>query len=227
MTRRPLLVPLLAMAPLALALTVGTATAQDSSVPEPDSFTSAFRVTLSPDQVVDMEGAATPGESGATGTYDLRLNSDEEIVCYSIRTTGVTEPFRSPARTATHVHEAADGVSGPVRIVFPNPAGGSSEGCLKVPVVAGVPAGGPDAGAGFSLKEIEADPTGYYADIHTQMNAAGALRGQFGAALPTGGVETGAGGTAGLSTTTVLAVVALGGVALAGTAAAVRRRASV
>lgn len=224
MTRRLVLVPLLAMTPLAVALTVGTATAQDTNVPEPDRFTSAFRVALTPDAVVDAMGAPTPGEAGATGSYELRLNSDEEVVCYDIEVAGVTGPFMSPARTATHVHEGADGVSGPARIVFPNPQGGSVSGCLQVPVVAGVPATGPDAGAGFSLKQIEANPTDFYADLHTAMRTAGVLRGQFGSAVPVGGVATGAGGAAGPSSTTVLGLVVVAGAALAGTAVAVRRR---
>jgi len=222
------LAPLLGIAPLAVVLTVGTATAQDSSVPEPGSFTSAFRVTISPEPVVNAMGEPAPGEAGASGTYDLRLSSDEEVVCYDIAVDGVTEPFMSPARTATHIHEGAPGAQGPARIVFPNPRSGVSQGCLKVPTTVGLPPTGPDAGASFSLKEIEADPSAYYADVHTAMNPAGALRGQFGSAVPAGGVATGAGGAAeqGVSTTTALALVVVGGAALAGTAVAVRRRAT-
>ena len=220
------LAPLLGVAPLAVVLTVGTATARGSSVPEPDSFTSAFRVDLTPAAVVDMKGVSKPGEAGAAATYDLRVNSDQDVVCYDIRLSGATEPFKSPARTATHLHEAAPGAAGPARIVFPNPQSGSSKGCLEVPVTVGLPPGGPDAGAAFSLEELEADPTAYYADIHTAMNPAGVVRGQVGAAVPVGGVATGSGGTAGPSTATTVAIVLVAGAALAGTATAVRRRAS-
>lgn len=234
MLRRSLhyLAPVLGIAPLALLMTIGTATAQDSSVAEPDSFTSAFRVSIVPDQVVNADGVATPGEPGASGTYDLRLNSELEVLCYDIRLTGVTPPYMSPARTSTHIHEAARGVSGPARIVFPDPTGAAggpltSSGCLQVPTVVGLPADGPDAGAAFSLAELEADPMAYYADVHTEAFVPGAVRGQFGRAVPTGGVATGAGGTAeqGLSSTVALGLVAASGVALAGAAVAVRRRA--
>lgn len=226
MSRRSLhyLAPLLGVAPLALLFTVGTATAQESA-PEPDSFTSAFRVQLSPDQVVDNGGT-----SGASGTFDLRLNSDEEVLCYDITTTGVNPPFMSPARTATHIHEADRGTAGPARIVFPNPEGGSSSGCLSVPTTVGLMADGSteDTGAGFSLEEIEADPSEYYADVHTEMSPKGAVRGQFGSAVPVGGLDTGAGGTTtpnGPSVAVTAGLVLAAGGALAGAGIAVRRRA--
>lgn len=232
MSRRPLhyLAPALGIAPLVALLTIGTATAQDSSVPEPDSFTSAFRVQLTPEQVVD-----SGGQAGASGTFDLRLNSDEEVLCYDITLRGVTPPFMSPARTATHVHEGAPGAAGPARIVFPDPQSGTgderrSSGCLSVPSEVGiVPEGSTqDTGAGFSLKQIEADPTAFYGDNHTETDPKGAVRGQFRAALPVGGLDTGAGGAAAPSgpPAAVTAGVVLAGVAaLAGTAVAVRRRA--
>lgn len=228
MARRPVhyLAPLLGLAPLALLLTVGTATAQDASVAEPDSFTSAFRVALTAEQVVDAGG-----EPGATGTMDLRLNSEQEVICFDIVLRGVTPPFMSPARTATHIHEGRPGAAGPARIVFPDPQSGSgdtrtSSGCLSVPTVVGLmPEGSTqDAGAGFSLAEIEATPSDYYGDNHTSAFAAGAVRGQFGAALPVGGLDTGGGGPTGPSTALTTAVVVAAGAALAGTALAVRRR---
>lgn len=236
MTRRSMycLAPLLGVAPLALLLTVGTATAQDTSAPEPATFTSAFSVPITPAPVVNADGAPTPGDPAATGTFDLRLNSELEVICYDIRLTGVTPPFMSPARTSTHIHQAETGVSGPARIVFPNPtgtAGGplTSSGCLSVPTVVGLPAGGPDAGASFSLTAIEANPTAFYADVHTSAFAAGVLRGQFGAAVPTGGLATGGGGSSaeastGLSGTTTAALVLGAGLVLAGAGVAARRR---
>lgn len=221
--------PALGLVPIALLITVGTATAQDSSVPEPDSFTSAFRVQLTPDQVVD-----NGGEPGASGTFDLRLNSDEEVLCYDISLRGVTPPFMSPARTATHIHEADAGTAGPARIVFPDPDSGSgdvrtSSGCLSVPTTVGLMPDGSteDTGAGFSLKEIEANPSEYYGDNHTEMNAKGSVRGQFGSAIPVGGLDTGAGGTspAGPSAALTTGIVLAAAGALAGAGIAVRRRA--
>lgn len=230
MPRRPVhyLAPLVGIAPLAVLLTVGSASAQDGSVPEPSSFTSAFRVTLTDDQVPG--GAGTPG---ASGTFDLRLNSDQEVLCYDITLRGVMPPFMSPARTATHVHQGAPGGPGPVRVVFPDPQSGSGDtrtgsGCVKVPQETGVVPMGQtaDAGAGFSLKRIEADPTAFYGDNHTQMNPMGSVRGQFGSAVPVGGVATGLGGTAESPSVALTAALGAGAVlALGGAGLAVRRRA--
>ncbi len=223
---------LVALTTTAVALSVGlatTASAQDAEVPEPDSFTSMFTVMATPDAVVNAEGAPTPGESGATGTFDFRINSDEEIICYDITLEGVTPPFMSPARTATHVHQAAEDAAGPPRIAFPNPedAGDGtlrSEGCLQGPFTTGILVDGTDTGTGFSLAEIEADPSAFAADSHTETFTAGVVRGQL-TSVPMGGVDTGAGGAAGPGA----APAALGAAALLGLAGVgtvlVRRRA--
>ena len=222
----------LALTTTTLALSVGlatTASAQDAEVPEPDPFTSMFTVMATPDAVVNAESAPAPGESGATGTFDLRINSDEEIICYDIVLDGVTPPFMSPARTATHIHQAAEGAAGPPRIAFPDPedAGDGtlrSEGCLQGPFTTGILADGTDTGTGFSLAEIEADPSAFAADSHTADFTAGVVRGQL-TSVPMGGVDTGAGGAAGPGA----APVALGAAALLGLAGVgtvlVRRRA--
>ncbi|MHA6630767.1 CHRD domain-containing protein [Pseudonocardia sichuanensis] len=210
------------------ALAAGPAFAQDADVPEPDSFTSMFTAMAVPDTVVGPNGPA-PGEPGATGTFDLRINSDEEIICYEITLDGVTPPYQSPARTATHVHEAAEGSAGPPRLAFPNPEDDGngtmrSEGCLQGPFTTGVMADGTDTGEGFSLAQIEADPAAFFADTHTSAFTAGAVRGQL-TRVPMGGVDTGAGGAAGDAVHPVLGAALLGvaGTAAAGVAIARRR----
>ncbi|MEJ2868807.1 CHRD domain-containing protein [Actinomycetospora sp. OC33-EN08] len=181
----------------ALALSGGTALAQDGQVDEPSSFTSMFTVMATPDMVIGQNNQPAPGEPGATGTFDYRINSDEEVICYDLRLEGVTGEYQSPARTATHIHEAASGVSGPPRIAFPNPEGDgevrTSSGCLKGPFTTGVMANGQDSGTGFSLKQIEANPSAFFGDTHTAGYTAGTVRGQL-TPVPMGGVETGAGG---------------------------------
>lgn len=196
---RPLTIGALAGAAL---LAAGAAPAYaETEVAEPSEFTSAFTVMATPDQVINNDGVATPGESGATGTFTFRINSDEEIICYDIRLEGVTGDYQSPARTATHIHEAAAGQPGPPRIAFPNPAPvgdgpRTSSGCLQGPFTTGVQANGADTGDGFSLAEIEANPAGFTGDSHTVSFPAGVVRGQL-SAIPVGGVDTGAGGSAG------------------------------
>lgn len=212
----------------ALALTgAGTASAE-TEVPEPATFTSAFTAMATPDMVVNADGVATPGEPGASGTFTYRINSDTEVICYDITLDGVTPPYQSPAKTATHIHEAA-GKVGPPRIALPNPEDDGtgtlvSEGCLQGPFTTGVAPDGTDTGEGFTLDQIEADPSAYYTDTHTSAFTAGAVRGQL-QPVPVGGIETGAGGTAtdeGGPASAGLA--ALGGVAVLGAAGAVALR---
>lgn len=125
-----------------------------------------------------------PGEEGATGDFQLRINSDEEIICCAITLSGVTGDDRSPAITATHSHEAAAGAAGPPRVAFPNPEGSgdtrTSEGCLQGPFATGVLSPeGVDTGTGFTLAQIEADPAAFTGDSHTVDFAPGVVRGQL------------------------------------------------
>jgi hypothetical protein len=172
----------------------------ETEVAEPSSFTSAFTVMATPDQVLNADGVATPGPAGASGTFDFRVNSDLDIICYDITVTGLSGDYKSPAKTATHIHEAAAGKAGPPRIAFPNPAPigdgpRTSSGCLQGPFTTGILANGVDTGEGFTLAKLEADAAGFAADTHTAANPAGAVRGQL-SQVPVGGVQTGGGGTA-------------------------------
>ncbi|PZA19623.1 hypothetical protein DMO24_19750 [Modestobacter versicolor] len=183
-----------------------------------------------PDMVINAEGAPTPGQPGATGSFMYRINSDLEVICYDITLTGVTPPYQSPAKTATHIHQGAAGKAGPPRVALPNPEDDGrgrlvSSGCLQGPFTTGIVANGADTGAGFSLAQIEADPAAFFTDSHTTAFAAGAVRGQL-TQVPVGGVETGAGGTAeGTSSVPPLAVLG-GSLALAGAAGLGLRRAA-
>lgn len=196
-----------------------TATAQTTGtqVSEPGSFTSNFSVAADASQVPEQDDGSR-GEPRATGTSTLRLNSDDDIICHDITLRGVTPPFESPAPTATHIHDGPAGMAGPAVWLFPNPEMGAdgtlrTTGCLQGAFTAD------GNGMGFAVADIEAGPTGYYVDNHTGSFAPGAVRGQFGPAMPVGGVATGAGGTAtgtsplvvaGLLGLTVLAGATLG-----------------
>ena len=206
----------------------GTASAE-TEVTEPATFTSAFTAMATPEAVVNPDGVATPGEPGASGSFMYRINSDLEVICYDITLSGVTPPFQSPAKTATHVHQAAAGQAGPPRLAFPDPEDDGSgrlvsSGCLQGPFTTGVLADGSDTGTGFTLAQIEADPSSFSTDTHTAASPAGAVRGQL-TAITAGGVETGAGGTAEdpAAGTALLTVAGLGALA-AGGAVALRRR---
>ncbi len=226
---RPLMIG--AVAGVALLASAAPAHAE-TEVAEPAEFTSAFTVMATPDQVINNDGVATPGQSGATGTFTFRINSEQEIICYDIRLEGVSGDYQSPAKTATHIHEAAVGKPGPPRIAFPNPAPvgdgpRTSSGCLQGPFTTGVLVDGVDTGDGFSLAEIEANPAGFTGDSHTTTSPAGVVRGQL-TAIPVGGVDTGAGGSAGTGLHPGALVAAVGGIGALGAGAVLwhRRRAA-
>ncbi|KAF4954044.1 hypothetical protein FSARC_12257 [Fusarium sarcochroum] len=149
----------------------------------PFTFTSTWEVVATPEQVVDAENKLTGGLKGSKGLFKFGINSVEDIICYNITLYGFRGNFQSPANTATHIHEAVKGKSGPPRIAFPNPVGNekvrTSIGCLQGPFRTGVIANGKDTGAGFTLKQIEKNPKQFFADSHSSLAVPGAFRGQL------------------------------------------------
>ncbi|KAH6691429.1 hypothetical protein F5X68DRAFT_259488 [Plectosphaerella plurivora] len=159
----------------------------------PFTFTSTYNLVATPDRVRNAEGAEAPGQAGAIGYYNYGINSELDVICWNITLMGVTGPYDSPALTATHIHEAAEGAAGPPRIAFPNPEPADSgpevvkrtAGCFKGPFVTGIQAAdGADTGAGFTLAQIEANPAGFFTDSHTVVSVAGVVRAQMQANAP-------------------------------------------
>ncbi|KAH9841301.1 putative chrd superfamily protein, partial [Teratosphaeria destructans] len=148
----------------------------------PFFFTSTYRVIATPDQVVNGT-TSTGGLPGAIGYYNLGINSLDDTICYHITLHGFRGDYQSPAKTATHIHEARRGQSGPPRLVFPNPEGDEnvavSLGCLKGPFTTGLNGpDGKDTGEGFTVRQIEEDPEAFFADVHSSLAVPGAVRGQ-------------------------------------------------
>lgn len=153
--------------------------------PQVFHFSSTQMVKATPDQVVNGT-TPTGGLAGASGTYNFGINSQTDTICYNITLYGFRGEYQSPAATATHIHEAARGASGPPRIAFPNPqplAGNkdvrNSVGCITGPFKTGVMANGKDTGDGFKLASIEKNPAGFFADVHSSLAVPGAVRGQL------------------------------------------------
>ncbi|XVH33328.1 CHRD domain-containing protein (plasmid) [Haloferacaceae archaeon DSL9] len=80
-----------------------------------DSGQTEFAIDLTPDEVVDG------GTDGASGTAELVLDPEDEVICFDLSFRDVTPPYESPANTATHIHEAEAGDAGPPVVVFPDP----------------------------------------------------------------------------------------------------------
>ncbi|CAA9966055.1 CHRD domain containing protein [Pyrenophora teres f. maculata] len=149
-------------------------------------FTSQFFVNAVPEEVVNGT-EPTGGIAGASGTFNFGINSVLNMICYEITLHNFQGEFSSPATTATHIHEAKKGESGPPRISFPNPEMVAhdhtvmhSAGCLKGPFITGVMVDGKDTGEGFHVSMIEADPASFMSDTHSSVALAGAVRGQLG-----------------------------------------------
>jgi hypothetical protein len=150
--------------------------------------TSRFVTTVDALQVVDEDGEFRRGEPGATGTFDLRLDAVNDLVCFDITLRGVTGDYASPAVTATHIHANTFGAIGPPVVAFPNPqpVDGSpdlrrSTGCLDSTAPSFGDGRDDDPGEGFRVADLEADPAAYYLDTHTEAFLGGAVRGQLGA----------------------------------------------
>lgn len=158
----------------------------DTGCPNPVfKFTSTYHIKAVPGEVVNgtTNPVFTGGLEGAEGFYDFGINADLDLICYSIKLTGFRGEYQSLAKTATHVHQAAKGKNGPPRLVFPNPVGDGdvrySFGCLTGPFTTGLLVEGKDTGEGFKLSQIEANPSGFFADVHSSLAVPGAVRGQF------------------------------------------------
>ena len=148
-------------------------------------FTSTHFVNAVPETVVNGT-TPTGGLAGASGTFNFGINSHANMICYNITLHNFQGDFESPAATATHIHQAAVGASGPPRISFPNPqpvnddpAVRNSAGCITGPFVTGLVVEGKDSGEGFHVSQIEQDPAAFFADTHSSLAVPGAVRGQL------------------------------------------------
>lgn len=156
-----------------------------AQAPSPFTFTSTYSLTATPGQVVNASNAFTGGLAGVVGYYNLGINSALDYICYDIKLVGFRGDYQSPAKTATHLHQAAAGKAGPPRLAFPNPVVSAndanvrySRGCLSAPYTTGVLANGTDTGAAFSAAQIERNPAAFFVDVHSSLAVAGAVRAQ-------------------------------------------------
>ena len=113
----------------------------------------AYHADMSADQEVPEKGP-----EGATGTADLTIDQAGGQVCYKLAYQGITQPV------AGHIHEGAAGVAGPVAVNL-DLQPGRNEACVP-----GDPA---------VLSKIEANPAGFYVNLHTADHQKGAMRGQL------------------------------------------------
>ncbi|KAH6722176.1 hypothetical protein BKA61DRAFT_628273 [Leptodontidium sp. MPI-SDFR-AT-0119] len=155
----------------------------DDKKDDEKEFTSTYHITAVGAEVRNGT-VSVAGPKEAVGYFNYGINSKTDMICWEITLLNVAGTYQSPARTATHVHEAARGASGPPRLAFPNPVGDDkkrvSTGCMTGPFTTGLNGpNGQDTGTGFKLSQIEANPAGFFTDAHTNLFPLGVVRGQL------------------------------------------------
>lgn len=111
----------------------------------------------------ELTGAAEvpgPGDTDGGGSVKLTLNHGKGEVCYEVTVTNVTAP------TAAHIHAAAAGQEGAVKVTLNAPTNGSSKGCVNVDKEL--------------IKDLMQNSANYYVNVHNAEFPKGAVRGQLG-----------------------------------------------
>jgi hypothetical protein len=124
------------------------------SILTPSAGGRAFSVALT------GESESPAGDPVATGTATVRLRAGQGQVCYRLAADNL------PPASASHIHRAAAGASGPVVVpLFTPNASGNATGCIGAsrPVV----------------NAILASPGNYYVNVHNAQFPGGAIRGQL------------------------------------------------
>lgn len=110
----------------------------------------------------DLRGGAEvpgPGDPDGSGTAEVTIVDGADRLCYDLRVSGI-----APA-TAAHIHRGSVGEAGPPVIPLEAPADGSARGCID---------------ASDALTDpIEANPSGFYVNVHNAEYPGGAVRGQL------------------------------------------------
>lgn len=102
------------------------------------------------------------GDPDGAGSALITINLGQREVCWHTTVTNIALPA-----TASHIHQAAPGIRGPIVIALSPPGtDGTATGCRD----------GIDKDL---LKQIMTNPEGFYVNVHTTDFPAGAIRGQL------------------------------------------------
>ncbi len=101
-----------------------------------------------------------PGDADGKGTATLKFDTAKNQICYELKVSGIG------AANGAHIHSGATGKAGDVKVPLETPdANGNAKSCASV-----------DAAL---IKEILANPSAYYVNVHTAEYPNGAVRGQL------------------------------------------------
>ena len=113
---------------------------------------------------ISMAGERGAGDPDGFGSASFTFDGDQ--LCFGITVANLDTPVMA------HIHKGARNENGPVVIGLTQPAPGdpgASSGCVALD--------NPDLVA--AAAEIQANPRGFYANVHTTAFTAGAVRGQL------------------------------------------------
>jgi Cu/Zn superoxide dismutase len=102
------------------------------------------------------------GPSSASGTFKVEFRNGQ--ACYTMSVKGL-----GAAPVAAHIHKGKAGVNGPIVVDLKPAFKGTSPRVSKKCVTA----------SASVVSAIRKNPSGYYANVHTSKNPAGAARGQL------------------------------------------------
>jgi hypothetical protein len=129
---------------------------------------------------IRLRGAAEipgPGDPDGSGRAGIRINEDEERVCFSLRWKSL-----DPVLFA-HIHAGTEDVAGPVVVtLFTAGEGGLvtlSERPTDLRACTETFSPPEGMGVGELLQDIENNPDEYYVNVHSTIFPAGAIRGQL------------------------------------------------
>ena len=108
-----------------------------------------------------------PGDPNSSGTALIRLNASEGLVCFKLVVTGANAPI-----VAAHIHRGAAGVAGPVIVPLVAPTATSAD--ANVQQSKGCVSADPSL-----IREIAANPAGFYVNTHNKNFPSGVVRGQL------------------------------------------------
>ena len=124
-----------------------------------------FTTTLTGEAEVTAAGVPNQGDLGATGTATITVNPGQQRVCWDI-TTGDDFAAGTTAIVGAHIHVAPATTTGPIVVPLTAVIDGTSSGCASV--------------SRQLADAIRKAPQTYYVSVHTNLFAAGAIRGQLG-----------------------------------------------
>lgn len=120
-----------------------------------DEFVGEFFVQMS-----GPEEVPGPGDADGIGEGWLSLDNENNQLCWAITLSGIDFPA-----TAAHIHIGEVGESGPPVIPMTPPADGNWAGCVEAEAQV--------------IADIEANPPGFYVNVHTAPFPQGAVRGNL------------------------------------------------